>query len=132
VDLRSTATQLKTRDEGQTITAFRTAGDCARSVISEQLRHRNVQRFRGGLVFKAHRLCVSLNSRLESNKEEEGLCFIELMTSDRKLKAPREGSKCRTARLVRVQPLTSQEGTTSKGLKTVTGRTAQAKAIIWP
>ena len=29
------------------------------------------QRFRGGLVFKAHRLCVSLNSRLESNKEEE-------------------------------------------------------------
>jgi len=32
---------------------------------------RNVQRFRGGLVFKAHRLCVSLNSRLESNKEEE-------------------------------------------------------------
>ena len=33
--------------------------------------HRNVQRFRGGLVFQAHRLCVSLNSRLESNKEEE-------------------------------------------------------------
>jgi len=31
---------------------------------------RNVQRFRGGLVVKAHRLCVSLNSRLESNKEE--------------------------------------------------------------
>jgi len=30
-----------------------------------------VQRFRGGLVFKAHRLCVSLNYRLESNKEEE-------------------------------------------------------------
>ena len=34
--------------------------------------HKNVQRFRGGLVFKAHRLCVSLNSRLESNKEGEG------------------------------------------------------------
>ena len=32
---------------------------------------RNVQRFRGELVFKAHRLCVSLNSRLESNKEEK-------------------------------------------------------------
>ena len=31
--------------------------------------HRNVQRLRGGLVFQAHRLCVSLNSRLESNKE---------------------------------------------------------------
>ena len=30
-----------------------------------------MQRFRGGLVFTAHRLCVSLNSRLESNKEEE-------------------------------------------------------------
>jgi len=30
-----------------------------------------VQRFRGGLVFKADRLFVSLNSRLESNKEEE-------------------------------------------------------------
>ena len=29
--------------------------------------------FRGGLVFKAHRLCVSLNFRLESNKEEEGV-----------------------------------------------------------
>ena len=35
------------------------------------LLHRNVQWFRGGLVFKAHRLCVSLNSRLGSNKEEE-------------------------------------------------------------
>ena len=41
-------------------------------VISiEQLFHRDAQRFRGGLVFKAHRLCVSLNSRLQSNKEEE-------------------------------------------------------------
>jgi len=30
-----------------------------------------VQRFRGRLVFKAHRLCVSLNSRHEINKEEE-------------------------------------------------------------
>ena len=30
-----------------------------------------MQRFRGGLVFKADRLCVSLNSRLESHKEEE-------------------------------------------------------------
>ena len=33
--------------------------------------HRNVQRFRGGLVFKAQRLCVSLNSRLESNEGKE-------------------------------------------------------------
>ena len=30
-----------------------------------------MQRFRGGLVFKAQRLCVSLNSRLESIKEHE-------------------------------------------------------------
>ena len=30
-----------------------------------------MQRFRGGLIFKAHRLCASLNSRLESNKEEQ-------------------------------------------------------------
>ena len=30
-----------------------------------------MQRFRGGLVFKAHRLCVTLNSRLESNKERK-------------------------------------------------------------
>jgi len=29
------------------------------------------ERFRGGLVFEARRLCVSLNSRLASNKEEE-------------------------------------------------------------
>jgi len=31
-----------------------------------------VQRFRGGLVVKAHRLCVSLNSRLESNRDLVG------------------------------------------------------------
>ena len=30
-----------------------------------------MQRILGGLVFKVHRLCVSPNSRLESNKEEE-------------------------------------------------------------
>jgi len=40
-------------------------------VLGTQLLYRNVQRLRGGLVFKAHRLCLSLNSRLESNKEEE-------------------------------------------------------------
>ena len=38
--------------------------------MEEHLLRRNVKRFRGGLVFKAHRL-VSPNSRLESNKEEE-------------------------------------------------------------
>ena len=30
-----------------------------------------MKRFRGGLVFKAHRVCVSLNSRLGNHKEEE-------------------------------------------------------------
>ena len=30
-----------------------------------------MQRFPGGLVFQAHRLCASLNSRLDSIKEEE-------------------------------------------------------------
>ena len=30
-----------------------------------------MQLFRGGLVFKAHRLCVSLNARLESHKKEK-------------------------------------------------------------
>jgi len=40
----------------------------------------NVQRFRGGLVFKAHRLCVSLNSRLESNKEEEEKIPISVLS----------------------------------------------------
>ena len=32
-------------------------------------REAHVKRFRGGLVFKAHRRCVLLNSRRESNKE---------------------------------------------------------------
>jgi len=38
--------------------------------IREQLLPRIVQRFRGGLVLKVHRLCASRNSGLESNKEE--------------------------------------------------------------
>ena len=40
-------------------------------IIREQLIHRNVQRSRGWLVFKAHELCGSLISGLESNNEEE-------------------------------------------------------------
>jgi len=39
--------------------------------IAEEMLHINVQRFRGGLESQAHRLWVSLNSRLESNKEED-------------------------------------------------------------
>jgi len=46
-------------------------GGDLRGCTCQGLLHRNAQRFRGGLVFKAHRLCVSLNSRLESNNEEE-------------------------------------------------------------
>jgi len=59
---------------------------------------RNVQRFRGGLVFKAHGLCVSLNSRLESNKEEEdplpsevGTAYMGLKTSTLKMAQARSG-----------------------------------------
>ena len=37
---------------------------------TRRLLNRNAQRLRGGLVFKAHRLCVSLNSSRESNIEE--------------------------------------------------------------
>ena len=44
---------------------------CTGAGVTSGRRSRNVQRFRGGLVFKAHRLCVSLNSRLESNTEEK-------------------------------------------------------------
>ena len=43
----------------------------AKCSIQEQLLHRNVQRFRGELVFKADRLCVSLSSRLERNTEDK-------------------------------------------------------------
>jgi len=43
----------------------------ARDLNSNTPLDRNVQWFRGGLVSKAQRLCASLNSRLESNKEEE-------------------------------------------------------------
>ena len=39
--------------------------------VGTEMCYRNVQRFRGGLVFKAHRLCASLSSRLESNTEDE-------------------------------------------------------------
>ena len=46
-------------------------GSCSFRLREESPLHRNVKRFRDGLLFKAHSLCVSLNSRLESNKEEE-------------------------------------------------------------
>ena len=43
-----------------------------RNSLSQSERiHRNLQRFRGGLVSKAHRLCVSLNCGLESNNKRE-------------------------------------------------------------
>jgi len=46
---------------------------CPAFTRSSYLAHQSSSGFRiqGGLVFKVHRLCVSLNSRLESNKEEE-------------------------------------------------------------
>jgi len=48
---------------------FCTKASCFTNLISGSVPRR--------LVFKAHRLCVSLNSRLESNKEEE-VCFCEI------------------------------------------------------
>ena len=52
----------------------------------------NLQRFRGGLVFKAHRLCVSLNSRLEMRSigcpEEEHLRRIDACITQIKAKGP--------------------------------------------
>ena len=39
--------------------------------------HVNMQRFQGELVFTAQRLCVSVNSRLESNKEEAEQCVVD-------------------------------------------------------
>ena len=44
---------------------------------------RNGQLSPGGLVSKAHRLCVSLNSGLESNKPEGPALPPEMVTSDR-------------------------------------------------
>jgi len=58
---------------GVRISAFRFRVQELRFRVWGELLHRNVLRFRGGLVFKAHKLCVSLNSRLASNKEAEEL-----------------------------------------------------------
>ena len=51
--------------------------------------HTNVQRFRGRLVFKAHRLCVSLNSRLEIDKEEEEVHRADLIARNASHTKPR-------------------------------------------
>ena len=49
---------------------------------------RNVQRFSGGLVFKAHPLCVSFNSWLVSNEEGEEEVLVE-WTGDVEVRARR-------------------------------------------
>ena len=59
--------------------------------VSEQL-HRNVQRFRVRLVFKPHRLCLSLNSRRESNKDEEKNSFSKRWP--RVTRRSRRGTRC--------------------------------------
>ena len=46
------------------------------STLPLATKHSPVQRFRGGLVSKAHRLCVSLNSRRGSNIERRGLAYL--------------------------------------------------------
>jgi len=58
-----------------------------------------VHRFRGGLVFKAHRLCASLNSRLKSNKEEEEVAVNDPGARDGRLaRGLREFRRFRTFR----------------------------------
>ena len=52
--------------------------------VDQQL-YMTVQKFRGGLVFKAHRLCASHNSRLESNKEEEKIARLESNEEERRV-----------------------------------------------
>jgi len=42
-------------------------------VATRQPLHRNVQRFRGGLVFKAHRLCATLGVRIMKKKKKRAL-----------------------------------------------------------
>ena len=54
---------------GFNIKVSSTCGVCVHRGQTEQLLHKNALRYRGGLVFKAHTLCVSLDSRLEGNKE---------------------------------------------------------------
>ena len=51
------------------------------SSLSPRILHRNLQRFRSGIAFRAHRLSISLNSRLANNigKEERGLRPGELL-----------------------------------------------------
>ena len=67
---------------------------CPRAMTSaptparEQLLYR-VQRFRGGLVFKAHRLCESLNSGLKRNEEEDTGSDSASMLSTMSLTFPR-------------------------------------------
>ena len=61
-----------------------------------------MQRFRGGLVFKAHGLCVSLSSRLESNKEEEREPRIKTFSGDSGLMLKRVRVKGLVLKQVRV------------------------------
>jgi len=61
---------------------------------------RNVQRFRGGLVFKAHRLCVSLNSRLENHKEEEDTPARSRSATSHTTSQPSSRSRCSHTRQV--------------------------------
>ena len=101
---------------------------------SKHQARRNVQRFRGGLVFKAHRLCVSLNSRLKSNKEEA--------------KVPGESGLSRTSEYLRARPAPGTAHQTSvktmmASIRTVVERRGnncercnnfylQVQARIWP
>jgi len=71
----SCITQLKAQGPSRTCDESEEEEEACRGaflVWSEGELHRTVQRFRDGLVFKAHRLCVSLNeSERGSERESE-------------------------------------------------------------
>ena len=76
----------------------------------QELLHINVQRLWGGLVFKAHRLRLSLNFRLESIKEETGL---EVTGEARNLSSTRRavaGADARVAPPRRHRPIERRSG----------------------
>ena len=49
----------------------------APTLVRKQPLHRNVQRFRGGLVFEAHKLCVSLNSTDQTPLQRAGCDYLK-------------------------------------------------------
>ena len=62
-----------------------------------------MQLFRGGLVFKARRLCVSPNSRLESNKENEEEEALHSLPRANEAQGTKEESPLALGRIARAE-----------------------------